>query len=118
MNDEGVVIGVKADFIQAALLAVRMALENEKYHEHYIVIYDPDLPPGHLRIVLAHGQDGLPMDHQKDAVEGRPERSPSAARALVRRVRARPRRTRPSAARASVRTRDAFPYLNPKILTP
>ena len=109
----GNVVGVKANFLEAALLAVRMALEVERYHEHYILMYDPDLPRGHLRVVLAHGQDGLPLDKQKDAVEGRCVRARLGGGGLGGGARARELqpltslRTRPARATRSIALRAA-----------
>ena len=65
------VVGAMCDFEQAALLATRLALEVERYHEHFVMAWDPRLPPGHIRIILAHGLDGLPLNKRTEAIEGR-----------------------------------------------
>ena len=52
------------------MLCARKALERPKYQKEFIPSYDPHLPsPYHVRLVMGHGGDGLPLNHQADAYE-------------------------------------------------
>ena len=70
-DSDGRIVGYHTDIMAAALLCVRMAYEDPKYQTELRPSFDASLAdPYHIRVVLAHGADGLPLNKVTDAVEG------------------------------------------------
>ena len=50
-------------------MSAKKALTVEKYHEHFVLCYDPELAAYHIRLVMGNSRDLFPLN-KKTGVTG------------------------------------------------